>query len=414
MEKMDPFAMAQAQLKKAVDTLNLDPNIFEILKQPMRVLEVAIPVRMDDGSIKVFIGFRSQHNDANGPCKGGIRFHPEVTIEEVKALSFWMTFKCQTVGIPFGGGKGGIIVNPKDLSEGELERLARGYVRAVGDFIGPEKDIPAPDVYTNPQIMAWMMDEYSNRKGYSVPGVFTGKPIEIGGSLGRNIATSKGLLYTVIEAAKVLGIELNGASIVIQGFGNAGMVAADLFYRIGSKVIAVIDSKGAAYNKNGLYVPELIKYKENNKTVKGFPNSENISLQELMSLKCDVLIPAALENQITGKNASEIHARIIAEAANGPTTPEADIILYEKGILVIPDILANAGGVTVSYFEWVQNLANYYWSEEEVEEKLEKIMVKAFHDVYNTHKEFKVDMRTAAFIHSVRRVATAMKMRGWV
>jgi glutamate dehydrogenase len=325
-----------------------------------------------------------------------------------------MTFKCQTVGIPFGGGKGGIIVNPKDLSEGELERLARGYVRAVGDFIGPEKDIPAPDVYTNPQIMAWMMDEYSNRKGYSVPGVFTGKPIEIGGSLGRNIATSKGLLYTVIEAAKVLGIELNGASIVIQGFGNAGMVAADLFYRIGSKVIAVIDSKGAAYNKNGLYVPELIKYKENNKTVKGFPNSENISLQELMSLKCDVLIPAALENQITGKNASEIHARIIAEAANGPTTPEADIILYEKGILVIPDILANAGGVTVSYFEWVQNLANYYWSEEEVEEKLEKIMVKAFHDVYNTHKEFKVDMRTAAFIHSVRRVATAMKMRGWV
>ncbi len=413
-EELNPFKIAQEQLDRAAKIMKLDPAVHQILREPMRILEVTIPVKMDDGSVKVFKGFRVQYNDARGPTKGGIRFHPQETLDTVKALAAWMTWKTSVVDLPYGGAKGGVICNPKEMSEGELERLSRGYIRAIGRFIGPERDIPAPDVYTNPQIMAWMMDEYSKIVGYNAPGVITGKPIEVGGSLGRGDATAKGGMYVLREAAKKIKLDLKKATVAIQGYGNAGQFAHKLVTEMfGSKVVAVSDSKGGIYSENGLDYNKVLEHKEKTGSVINFPGAKNITNAELLELNVDVLIPAALENQITGKNANNIKAKIVLELANGPTTPEADEILYKKGILDIPDFLANAGGVTVSYFEWVQNINGYYWTAEEVYQKLDQKMTKAFWDVMETMEKYKVDPRTAAYIVAVDRVAKAVKIRGW-
>ncbi|MCF6097412.1 Glu/Leu/Phe/Val dehydrogenase [Thermovorax subterraneus] len=413
-ETLNPFEIVQKQLKTACDKLGVEESVYEVLKEPEKVLTVSIPVRMDDGSIKTFIGYRSQHSTALGPAKGGVRFHPDVTMDEVKALSAWMTFKCAVVGIPYGGGKGGVRCNPKELSKSELERLSRGYFRAISPIIGPEKDIPAPDVYTNAQVMAWFMDEFSQLKGYNTPGVVTGKPIVLGGSLGRNEATARGATFTIREAAKKIGLDLTKATVAIQGFGNAGSVAARLLHELGCKIVAVNDSQGGAYNADGLDPEAVNEYKKKNKTVKGFPGSKDISGAKLLELDVDILVPAALENVITSSNAANIKAKIVGEAANGPTTPEADDILYKKGVLVIPDILCNAGGVTVSYFEWVQNLMNFYWTEEEVNNRLEQVMVKAFNEVFDIHKQYNVNMREAAYMLAIKRIAEALKLRGWI
>ncbi|MGB9867293.1 MAG: Glu/Leu/Phe/Val family dehydrogenase [Bacillota bacterium] len=411
---LNPFEIVQRQVFEACQALGAEPAVYEILKQPQRVLEVAIPVKMDDGTVQTFIGYRSQHNDALGPTKGGIRFHPGVYMDEVKALSMWMTFKCAVLGLPYGGAKGAVRCDPKSMSPGEIERLSRGYIRAISQIIGPEKDIPAPDVYTNPQIMAWMMDEFSKLYQKNVFGVITGKPLIVGGSAGRNSATARGCVFTVVRAAQRLGIDLKGARVVVQGFGNAGSFAAQLMAEVGAKVIAVNDSKGAAVNPNGLDPVALAEHKRRTGTVKGFPGSRDASNDEILTMDCDILIPAALENQITSKNAAEVKARIVGEAANGPTTPEADEILHRKGVLVIPDILCNAGGVTVSYFEWVQNLMNFYWTEDEVNARLERMMIDAFDAVHDMHKSKNVTMRQAAYMRAVARVAEAMKVRGWL
>ncbi len=409
----NPYQMALKQLEETAKIINLEEGIHKILAKPKRVLTVSLPVKMDDGRIEVFTGFRSQHNDARGPFKGGIRYHPQVSLEEVMALSMWMTWKCAIVDIPLGGGKGGIICNPKELSKTELERLTRRYAYAISDIIGPYTDIPAPDVYTGGQEMAWIMDTYSTvKRNYVQPGVITGKPIPIGGSLGRNEATGRGLSFTVREAAKKIGFPMNEATIVVQGFGNAGQFAAQLVEDQGAKIIAVSDSQGAILNKNGLTVNELIKYKMENRTIKGFPGSTEISNDELLTTECTILIPAALENQITKDNASRIKTKVIAEAANGPTTPEADDILYQNKILVIPDVLANSGGVTVSYFEWLQNLRREYWTEREVNERLDSIITKAFGEVYDAHLKYNTNMRTASIALAVNRVAEATKLRG--
>jgi len=413
-ETLNPFEIVQKEIKSACDKLGLDNSVYEILKEPERVLTVSIPVKMDDGTTKTFIGFRSQHNTAIGPAKGGVRFHPNVSLDEVKALSTWMTFKCSVVGIPYGGGKGGVICNPKELSKGELERLSRGFFKAISPIIGPEKDIPAPDVYTNAQVMAWFMDEFSTLRGYNTPGIVTGKPIIIGGSLGRNEATARGATFTIREAAKNTGLDLTKATVAIQGYGNAGSIAARLLSELGCKIVAVNDSQGGAYDPAGLDPMAVLEYKNKNKTVKGYPGSKDISGEELLELAVDILVPAALENVITSKNAANIKAKIVGECANGPTTPEADEVLYKNGVLVIPDILCNAGGVTVSYFEWVQNLMNFYWTEEEVNTRLEHIMVKAFSEVYKMHEDYKVNMREAAYMVSIKRIADAMKVRGWI
>jgi len=381
----------------------------------MRELHVSIPVRMDNGEAKVFKGFRVQHNNARGPCKGGIRFHPDETIDTIRALSAWMTWKCAVVDIPFGGSKGGVICNPKEMSSGELERLSRGYIDAIWEFIGPERDIPAPDVYTNPQVMAWMMDEYSKLRGYSSPGVITGKPLALGGSLGRSGATGRGGVYTIIEAAKHLNLDLSVATVAVQGYGNVGSNAAILIHNIpGSKVVAVSDSKGGIYNKQGLDPHKVLQHKGETGSVINFSEAENIGNDDLLELDVDILCPSALENSITQANASKIRAKIVAELANGPTTPEADEVLSDNGVFVIPDFLCNAGGVTVSYFEWVQNNYNYYWDEDEVHERLNKKMTKAFQDVLSGSLKFKVNMRKAAHIVAVSRVAEAMRLRGWV
>jgi glutamate dehydrogenase len=413
-ETLNPYHIVQRQIKEAVEALGVGLAAYEILKQPMRFLEVSIPVRMDDGSLKVFTGYRSQHNDALGPTKGGIRYHPGVYADEVKALSMWMTFKCALLGLPYGGGKGAIACNPKEMSKGELERLSRGFIRAIAQIVGPEKDIPAPDVYTNPQIMAWMVDEFSQLRGYNNFGLMTGKPLIIGGSLGRNEATGRGCVIVALEAARMLGIPVKGARVVVQGFGNAGSVAARLMHEAGAKVIAVNDSKGGAYNPDGLDPVAVNEYKARTGSVKGAPGTQDISNADLLALDCDILIPAALENQITSQNAGQIKAKIVSEAANGPTTPEGDEILAGRGILVIPDILASAGGVTVSYFEWVQNLQNFYWTEEEVNARLEQMMKRSFAAVYRMHQEKKVPMRQAAFMVAVDRVVQAMRVRGWL
>jgi len=413
-ENLNVFEIAQQEIKDACDKLNCKPAVYEILKQPMRVLEVAIPVKMDDGSIKVFKGFRSQHNNALGPAKGGLRFHPSVTAGEAKALSMWMTFKCAVVGLPYGGGKGGVACNPKDLSARELERLSRGFIRAIVSIIGPEKDIPAPDVYTNPQVMGWMMDEFSSIRGYNNFGVITGKPLVLGGSKGRNQATAKGCCIIIAEAAAKLGINIKGARVAIQGFGNAGSNAATILYEMGAKIIAVNDSKSGIYNPNGFDPHEVALHKAESGSVGSFPGTDDISNKELFSLECDILIPAAMENQITEENAANVRAKIVAEAANGPTTPEANNILHDNNILVLPDILASAGGVTVSYFEWVQNLQNFYWTEEEVNQRLEQKMTAAFATVYRISQEYSVDMRSAAYMAGVKLLAEAMEIRGWL
>ncbi len=414
-EKPNPFAMAQQQLDQAAAILKLDPGIHALLRVPMREMHVSIPVRMDDGSIRVFQGFRVQYNDARGPTKGGIRFHPAETIDTVRALAAWMTWKCAVVDIPLGGGKGGVVCNPKEMSQGELERLSRGYIRALGRFIGPEIDVPAPDVYTNPQIMAWMMDEYQAIVGYHAPGVITGKPVPLGGSEGRGDATARGGIYTIREAAKVLDIQLQGATVAIQGYGNAGQYAHQLTTSLlGLKVVAVSDSKGGIYNPRGLDYAPAAEHKNKTGAVQDYPGAKNITNEELLALDVDVLIPAALENAITKENAQDVKARIVAELANGPTTPEADEILYSKGVYVIPDFLCNAGGVTVSYFEQVQNAYNYYWALQDVYTQLDARMTVAFHGVHEMAQRYKVNNRIGAYLISVQRVAEAVRLRGWV
>ncbi len=410
----NPFLIAQQQVRNACDALKLEPAAYEILKQPLRVMEVAIPVTMDDGTVRVFPGWRSQHNDAIGPTKGGLRFHPDVYVDEVKALSMWMTFKCAVLGLPYGGGKGAIKCNPKELSQGEIERLSRGWVDKMAQVIGPEKDVPAPDVYTNPQIMAWMVDEFSKIRQYNNFGLMTGKPLIIGGSAGRSTATARGCVFVIKEAAKKLGLQIKGAKVAVEGFGNAGSFAAQLMSELGAVIVAVVDSKGGAYDPSGLDIKAVYAWKEKNGTVKGAPGTQDISNEALLTLDVDVLIPPALENQITAAIAPNVKAKIVAEAANGPTTPEADEILYKKGTFVIPDILASAGGVTVSYFEWVQNLENFYWTEEEVNSRLERMMVESFNAVHEMHSKQKVNMRSAAFMVAVNRVVQAMRVRGWL
>ncbi len=409
----NPFKIAQRQIGAAAAKLGLDPAIEAMLKEPQRVLIVNFPVKMDDGTTKIFTGYRSQHNDAIGPTKGGIRFHPDTDLDEVKALSMWMTFKCGVVGVPYGGGKGGVACNPKELSTRELERVSRGYFSAISQIVGPDKDIPAPDVYTSPQIMAWMMDEFSKIKQSNQFGVITGKPLIVGGSLGRNEATARGCAFTIKKAAQELDINLKGATVAIQGYGNAGSIAARLLDDMGCRIIAVSDSKGGTLNVDGIHPNAVQSHKEKTGSVTGFCKTE-ITNEEILELDVDILVPAALENVITDANAPRVKAKIIAEAANGPTTPEADNILYEKGALVIPDILANAGGVTVSYFEWVQNLSGYYWPEDEVNGKLERVMFEAFDKTYDMSRKHAVDMRTAAYMVSINRVAEAIKIRGWV
>ncbi len=413
LEDLNPFHIAENQFQNAANYLKLEPWLREILVKPKRQLIVSIPTRMDDGSYRVFEGYRVQHNIARGPAKGGIRYHPGVTLDEVKALASWMTWKCATVGIPFGGGKGGVICNPKEMSQGELERMTRRYTAEISIIIGPEEDIPAPDVYTNAQTMAWIMDTYSMTRNTTALGVVTGKPLAVGGSLGRNEATARGCTYVIREACKERKIALKGAKVVVQGFGNAGGIAAKLLHEMGAKIIAVSDSRGGIINtKEGIDPDTAMERKTRKGTLVGLPNTSKISNEELLTTPCDILVPAALENQITMANANQIQAKIVAEAANGPTTPGADKVLYEKGTMVLPDILANAGGVTVSYFEWVQGLQSFFWTEEEVNQRLERIMVKAYNEVLQRSKEFKVNMRTAAYILAVGKVAEATRMRG--
>ncbi|MBC2575118.1 NAD-specific glutamate dehydrogenase [Peptostreptococcus canis] len=412
------FEMAQAQVKNACDKLGMEPQVYELLKEPRRVIEVNIPVKMDDGSIKVFKGFRSQHNDAVGPTKGGIRFHPNVSLEEVKALSIWMTFKCSVTGIPYGGGKGGIIVDPSELSQGELERLSRGYIEGIYKLIGEKVDVPAPDVNTNGQIMSWMVDEYNKLTGVSAIGVLTGKPLEFGGSKGRNEATGFGVAVTVREAAKKLGIEMTKAKIAVQGFGNVGAFTVKNIQKLGGKVTAIAEwckevGPYAIYNEDGLDFQAMWDYRAEKGNLVDFPGSKRIDMDEFWSANVDILVPAALENSIDARVAEMIKAKLVCEAANGPTTPEGDEVLNRRGIVLTPDILTNAGGVTVSYFEWVQNLYGYYWTEKEVEEKEEIAMVDAFEALWKIKEEYNVTVRESAYMHSVKRVAQAMKLRGW-
>jgi len=413
------FFNAMEQLDKAAGYISLDEKIHSVLKQPDRFVEVAIPVVMDDGTVKIFTGYRSQYNNSLGVYKGGIRYHWNVTPEEVKALSFWMTIKCATVNIPMGGGKGGVIVNPKELSAGELERLSRGYMKKMWPILGSDKDVPAPDVYTTPQIMAWMRDEFEKITGKEDPGVITGKPLDQGGSEGRGFSTAQGGAYCTRELAKNMNMVPEETSIAIQGFGNAGAHMARLLSEMGYRVVAVSDSKGgiSINNKqltiNKLDIDALTEYKARTGSVVGFEGTEEISNDDILTLDVDILVPAALENVITPDNAGNIKAKAIVELANGPTTPDADEILKEKGIVVVPDVLANAGGVTVSYFEWDQNVKGEHWAEEDVLTKLEKIMVDAFHEVWNTKEQYSTDMRTAAFIKAVERVSAKLSETLW-
>ena len=406
------YSTVLRQLDEAAEQMNLDPDIHTILRYPKRSLIVSIPVRMDDGSIKVFTGFRVQHNITRGPAKGGIRYHPNVTLDEIKALAMLMTWKCAVVGIPYGGAKGGIVCDPKKLSSSEIERLTRRYVTEIISIIGPEKDIPAPDINTDSQVMAWIMDTYSMDKGYSVPGVVTGKPISIGGSQGRDVATSRGVMYTIFNTAKALGFDPLEKRFVIQGYGNVGENLAHLLSQEGCRIIAVSDIEGGIYNPQGLDPVKVSEVRRKAGSVANFKEAERITNEELLSLDCDILVPAAIENQITEKNADDIKAKVIVEAANGPTTPEADKILEDRGVFLVPDILANAGGVVVSYFEWVQGLQFYFWSEREVNLKLRDIMSKAFDKVYSISQERGITMRKAAYIVAVGRVAEATRIRG--
>jgi glutamate dehydrogenase (NAD(P)+) len=409
---INPWEIAQRQFDLAAGKLNLDPGLRRVLRQPRRELTVHFPVKMDDGSVQVFTGYRVQHNLGRGPAKGGIRYHQDVTLDEVKALAMWMTWKCAVVGIPYGGGKGGVIVDPKKLSMKEVEALTRRFTTEIEVLIGPERDIPAPDVNTNAQVMAWMMDTYSMHQGYTVPGVVTGKPISLGGSEGRNEATARGTVFCVIEAARHLDLDLKKARVAIQGFGNAGSIAARLIVQEGATVVAVSDSTGGIHNPAGLDVSRVINWKKEHGTVQGFPGAEDISNAQVLEVDCDILIPAALENQITSRNAGNIKAKVVAEAANGPTTPDADVELFNRGVFMIPDILCNAGGVTVSYFEWVQDLNRDHWSEAVVNDKLRGIMTRAFAETLAIAEREECDMRTAAYLLAVQRVADATSMRG--
>jgi len=418
MSEINPFEMAQAQLDQAARIMGLEPAVHELLRWPRREFQFTMPVRMDNGAIRVFKGFRVQYNDSRGPTKGGLRFHPDETIDTVRALAAWMTWKTAVVDIPLGGGKGGIICNPKELSEGEMERLSRAYVRAVGHFIGEETDVPAPDVYTTPQIMAWMMDEYSVIRGYNVPGVITGKPIPLGGSAGRGDATARGGMCCIREAADCLDLDMSEATVAIQGYGNAGQYAHKLVTELfGARVVAVSDSRGGVYARHGLDFDEVVDWKSQEGTVATYrccAEARPVSNEEILELDVDILIPAALENQIGEWNAGEIKARIVAELANGPTTPAADEILFRKGVYVIPDFLCNAGGVTVSYFEQVQNAYDYYWDEADVHQRLDKKMTAAFRAVHRAAEQYGINNRMGAYVVAVARVAEAMKLRGWV
>ena len=407
------WTMAQQQLDDVAAVVGLSDGIHGFLREPKRVLEVSIPTHMDDGSHRNFKGFRVQHNVSRGPSKGGIRYHPDVSLDEVKALAMWMTWKCAVVNIPFGGAKGGVICDPKSMSMQELENMTRRFTTEISIVIGPEKDIPAPDVYTTPQIMAWIMDTFSMQHGYSIPGVVTGKPISLGGSLGRDKATARGCLFVVDEAMQAIGEPIDGARVAIQGFGNAGMYAAELMSERGYTIVAVSDSRGGIANDKGLDVRRVVAHKEETGSVVGFGGADAVTNKELLEYDCDVLVPAALEKVITRENASRIQAKIVAEAANGPTLPEADAILHERGIMVLPDILANAGGVTVSYFEWVQNLQETSWEENEVQDRLHRKMTRAFNETYAQAKRLKVDMRMGAYVVGVNRVAEATKLRGF-
>ena len=409
---INAWEVAQQQFDLAADRLGLDPGMRLVLREPRREFTVHFPVHMDDGTVAVFTGYRVQHNLGRGPAKGGIRYHQDVSLDEVKALAMWMSWKCAVVGIPYGGGKGGVIVDPKQLSQKELEGLTRRYFTEIEVLVGPEKDIPAPDVNTNAQIMAWMMDTYSMHAGYTVPGVVTGKPISLGGSEGRTEATARGTVFCIIEAAQHLGMDLNTCTVSVQGFGNAGSIAARLIVEEGATVVAVSDSTGGIHAPGGLDIAKVIQWKGEHGTVQGFPGASDISNAQVLEVDCDILIPAALENQITARNAGNIKARVIAEAANGPTTPDADEALFKAGKFLIPDILCNAGGVTVSYFEWVQDLNRDHWSEAVVNEKLREIMVRAFGEVLSMAKLEEVNMRTAAYLLAVKRVADAMELRG--
>ena len=411
---LNPFAIAQAQFDAAADLLNLDSGLRAVLREPVRELHVTLPVRMDDGCVRTFKAFRVQYNDARGPSKGGIRFHPDETVDTVRALAAWMTWKTAVMDLPLGGGKGGIICNPKTLSERELERLSRAYVNAIAWIIGPERDIPAPDVYTTPQIMGWMMDEFSKHRGYTTPGVITGKPMTLWGSLGRDDATARGAMYAIREAAKVVGVDLSKARVAIQGFGNAGTFGMALAQQMfGCKVVAVSDSRGGIYNPGGLDYREVHAFKDATGSVVGFPGAQSISNADILEVDAEILIPAALENQITAQNAGRVRAKIVAEEANGPTIPEADDILFARGVFVIPDFLCNAGGVTVSYFEWVQNQRGMPWELEEVHKRLDRKMTRAFNETLEASRRYKVDMRKGAYCVAVGRVAEAVRARGW-
>ncbi|WP_257346798.1 Glu/Leu/Phe/Val family dehydrogenase [Pseudalkalibacillus decolorationis] len=412
-ESLNLFLSTQKVIKEALGNLGYSEECYELLKEPLRMLTVRIPVRMDDGSTKIFTGYRSQHNDAVGPTKGGVRFHPEVNEEEVKALSMWMSLKCGIVDLPYGGGKGGIICDPREMSFRELEGLSRGYVRAISQVVGPTKDIPAPDVFTNSQIMAWMMDEYSRIREFDSPGFITGKPVVLGGSHGRETATARGVTICVEESAKQKGIELQGARVIVQGFGNAGSFLAKFMHNAGAKVVGVSDAYGALYDPVGLDIDYLLDRRDSFGTVTKLFKS-TITNNELLEKDCDILVPAAISNQITIENASNIKASIVVEAANGPTTLEATKILTKRGILLVPDVLASSGGVTVSYFEWVQNNQGYYWTEEEVSTKLRQVIVDAFRKVYSAAQKHQVDMRLAAYIIGIRKMAEASRFRGWV
>lgn len=439
-DELNPFEMAQRQLAKVAKIIDIDTGIYEHLRHPQKELTVHFPVRMDDGKVKIFTGFRVQYNNARGPYKGGIRYHPNVTLDDVRALAAWMTWKTAVVGIPFGGAKGGVICNPKEMSQSELERLTRRFITEISNLIGPEKDIPAPDVNTNPQVMAWVMDTYSMNKGYSVLGSVTGKPVDIGGSLGRDEATGRGCMFVAREALKKIdykvvppevwqkdgyldrktescmnggtGYRINGATVAIQGFGNVGSVAGKLLQMKGANIVGVSDITGGIFNKEGFDIFQVIEHRQRNGSFKGFEDGEQLEPQEILEVNCDILIPAALENQITTTNADDIMAKIVVEGANGPTTLEADQILLDKDVWLIPDILANAGGVTASYFEWVQGLQSFFWSEREVNCKLRDIMAGAFETTYETSKKHDVDMRTGAYIVALERVVKAIRIRG--
>jgi glutamate dehydrogenase (NAD(P)+) len=411
-EQKSLWVMAQQRLDKVAELMHLDPRLHTILRHCKRTMEVSIPVKMDDGSLRVFIGWRVHHNLARGPAKGGVRYSPTLTLEEVKGLAMLMTWKCAVVDIPYGGAKGGVVCNPSELSDGELERLTRRYTTELILLLGPERDIPAPDLGTDERIMAWMMDTYSMNVGYSVPGVVTGKPVNIGGSRGRREAPGRSVAICVEEAAARLGIRLEDARVVVQGFGKVGSVVALLLYSLGCKIVAVSDVKGGIYNPQGLNPVKLMSHKRQTKTVSDYKEGDYVTNEELLGLPCDILIPAAIEGVITEKNADKIRARLIVEAANGPITPEADAILRDRGIFVVPDILANAGGVVVSYFEWVQDIQQFFWTEQEVNERLRQVIKRAFGEVWEVMRERGVDMRTAAYILAVSRVAEAIKMRG--